>query len=252
MAIFQTHMWLSAYMAPEGKRVAAIMVDSSEDMREREEQSLRQLLTGNQIATAAIAHEVRNVSEAMTMLCEDLRRRHDLAQDKALRGLGNLIGGLETIASFELQSRSQEVEQVSLRELLDDFRIVIEPAWREIDGSVRWNLPEHIPLVEAEPHSLFQAFLNLAQNSLRAVHESPIRELEINVEPESQKVLVRFKDSGPGVAKPDDLFQPFQQGAAGTGLGLYVSRFLVRSYGGDLRYEPPAQGSCFVVELDSV
>ena len=43
--------------------------------------------------------EVRNVSEAMTMLCEDLRRRHDLGQDQALKGLDSLVQGLETIAS---------------------------------------------------------------------------------------------------------------------------------------------------------
>jgi two-component system sensor kinase FixL len=53
--IFQAHMWFSAYLVPDGKRLAAIIVDSSEEMREREEQGLHQLLTGNQIATAAIA-----------------------------------------------------------------------------------------------------------------------------------------------------------------------------------------------------
>jgi signal transduction histidine kinase len=48
------------------------------------------------------------------------------------------------------------------------------------------------------------------------------------------------------------LFRPFQQGAIGSGLGLYVSRFLIRRYGGELRFEPSRQGSCFVIELDAV
>ena len=135
--IFLAHIWFSAYRSPGGKRLAAIVVDSSEEMRDREEEGLHHLLTGNQIATAAIAHEVRNVSEAMAMLCEDLRRRHDLAQDTALRGLDSLVGGLEAIASFELQAGPHEVDEVPLREVLDNFRIVIEPAWREIDGVVR-------------------------------------------------------------------------------------------------------------------
>ena len=41
------------------------------------------------------------------------------------------------------------------------------------------------------------------------------------------------------------------QGAAGSGIGLYVSRFLVRSYGGELRFEPLPEGSCFVIELEA-
>ncbi len=248
--IFLAQMWFSAYSAPEGKRLAAIIVDSSEEMRDREEQGLRQLLTSNQIATAAVAHEVRNVCGAMAMLCEDLRQRHGMAQDKALRGLESLVGGLETIASFELHSKTQEVEDVALREVLDDLRIIVEPAWREIEGIVRWHLPPEIPSVLAEPYGLLQAFLNLVQNSHRAVQEQPLRELDICVSSQQQHVLIAFHDSGPGVASPDDLFRPFQPGAAGSGLGLYVSRFLVRSFGGDLRFERRTQGSGFVVELE--
>jgi signal transduction histidine kinase len=250
--LFLAQIWFSAYVAREGKRLAAIIVDSSEEMRDREEQGLRQLLTGNQIATAAVAHEVRNVCEAMAMLCEDLRQRHSLAQDKALHGLESLVGGLETIASFELQSKTQEVEAVPLKEVLDDLRIIVEPAWREIEGTVRWHVPEHLPSVWAEPYGLLQAFLNLAQNSHRAVHDGSVRELDIVVSSQAQRVLITFQDSGPGVASPEDLFRPFQQGAVGSGLGLYVSRFLVRSYGGDLRFEEPSHGSGFVIELDAV
>ena len=50
-----------------------------------------------------------------------------------------ILGGLEAIASFELQAGPHEVDEVPLREVLDNFRIVIEPAWREIDGVVRWR-----------------------------------------------------------------------------------------------------------------
>jgi PAS domain S-box-containing protein len=250
--IFLAHIWFSAYRAPEGKRLAAIIVDSSEEMRDREEEGLHHLLTGNQIATAAIAHEVRNVSEAMAMLCEDLRRRNNLSQDAALRGLESLVGGLESIASFELQSTPQEVDEVPLREILDNFRIVIDPAWREVDGAVLWSAPDALPSVKAEPHGLLQVCLNLAQNSLRAVQERAVRELQVTVSQQQEKVVIRFQDSGPGIASPNELFRPFQQGAIGTGLGLYISRFLIRRYGGELRFEPSSKGSCFVIELDAV
>jgi C4-dicarboxylate-specific signal transduction histidine kinase len=109
-----------------------------------------------------------------------------------------------------------------------------------------------LPRVDAERYGLLQAFLNLAQNSLRAVQQSPVRELSVAASSEGRKVILRFRDSGPGVASPERLFAPFQPGADGTGLGLYVSRAVVRSYGGDLRWEPGAAGSCFAIELQAV
>jgi signal transduction histidine kinase len=64
-------------------------------------------------------------------------------------------------------------------------------------------------------------------------------------------VAVRFIDSGPGVAHPDALFQPFQPGAQASGLGLYLARTFVRAFRGDLQYEPRRQGSCFAVLLST-
>lgn len=249
--IFLAHIWFSAYSTLEGKRLAAIAVDSSDEMRDREERGLDQLLTGNELVVAAMAHEVRNVCEAMGMLCDDLGERYGISQDKALRGLDNLVAGLEAIACHELKSESAGLtEHVPLREVLDNLRIVVEPAWREIEGTVHWHLPEDLPVVCAEPHGLLQAFLNLAQNSHRAVQEEPLRELRISVAARDEKVLVRFHDSGPGIRNPEGLFQPFQRAAAGSGLGLYLSRLIVRSYNGELSFERQPRGSCFVVELE--
>ncbi len=249
--IFLAHMWFSAYSTLEGKRLAAIVVDSSDELRDREERGLDQLLTGNELVVAAMAHEVRNACEAMGMLCEDLAERYGLAQDKSFRGLDNLVAGLEVIASHELKSETADlIEEVPLREVLDNLRIVVEPAWREIDGTVQWHLPDDVPFVYAEPHGLLQAFLNLVQNSHRAVLEGTTRELNISVSSKERKVLVKFQDSGPGILNPEALFQPFQRTAAGNGLGLYLSRLIVRSYNGELAFERQLRGSCFVVELE--
>jgi signal transduction histidine kinase len=248
--IFLAHIWFSTYYSTEGGRLAAIVVDSSEEMREREEEGLQQLLRGNRIAAAALAHEVRNLSVAMSLLTANLRRRQGLAHDDDLQGLTTLLNGLQSIASQELQARSQdEAAPISLREVLDSLRIITEPAWRDIDGRIHWEMPSTLPQVVAEPRGLLQAFLNLARNSQRAVQAEEIRELYVTVDLPPGKAVVRFRDSGPGIASPEKLFEPLQQGAAGSGLGLYVSRYIVRSYGGELRYEPGDSGSCFAVEL---
>jgi len=250
--IFLAHTWFSTYQGREGTRLAAIVVDSSEEMRDREEQNLRQLMRYNRIGAAAVSHEVRNLCAAILLLASNLGDKLNLAQDEDFRGLMQLVKGLEHTAEFELQAHAQDlVETVPLREVLDNLRIVIEPGWREADGKIRWVLPADGLRVIADPEGLLQAFLNLAQNSQRAVEEMPVRELTISVAKEERKVAVRFQDTGPGVAEPDNLFQPFQPGAEGTGLGLYVTRAILRSYGGELRFEPSERGSCFVVELET-
>ena len=248
--IFLADTWFSSYTTSEGTRLAAIVVDSSEEMRDREEQNLKQLMKYNRIAAAGVSHEVRNLCGAISMLSLNLKEKHHLAADEDYQGFLTLVRGLERIASFELHSRVQDaVEAVELKKVLDHLSIMIEPNWREMDGTVGWMLPETNPSVVADPHGLLQVFLNLAQNSLRAVSEGPVRNLEITALEGEQRVLVFFQDSGPGVEAPERLFQPFQAGADGTGLGLYISRAIVRSYGGDLRFEESTRGCCFVVEL---
>jgi two-component system, LuxR family, sensor kinase FixL len=251
--IFMAHTWFSSYESPEGLRLAAIVVDSSEEMRDREEQGLQQLMKGNRIAHAAVSHEIRNLCGAISVICSNLREKHQGDQDEDVKGLATLVGGLEKIASHDLHSNGNErLEEVALQEVLDDLRIVIEPDWREINGEVRWQVPPQLPLVLAERHGLLQAFLNLVQNSYRAVQDSPVRELSITVLADDTKATVRVQDTGPGIASAERLFEPFQPGAEGSGLGLYVSRAVLRSYGGELRFEPKAAGACFAIELKVV
>jgi signal transduction histidine kinase len=59
-------------------------------------------------------------------------------------------------------------------------------------------------------------------------------------------------DSGGGIDHPEHLFHPFQDGAQATGLGLYLSRAFMRSFGGELRYKALPWAACFVVELSTV
>jgi two-component system sensor kinase FixL len=250
--IFLANTWFSSYLTKKGKCLAAIIVDCSDEMREREEHNLIQLLRYNRIAAAAVSHEVRNLCGSITLLSANLREKHHLGQDENYQRLATLVEGLERIASLDLQSKAHDTfATIGLRGVLDNLRIMIEPDWRDVEGTLQWRLPSICPDVIADPHGLLQAFLNLAQNSLRAVKEVSSRELEISLWVSGQRASVRFLDSGPGIASPDQLFQPFQLGADGHGLGLYISRAIVRSYGGDLRFEPQAVGSCFVVELQT-
>jgi signal transduction histidine kinase len=248
--IFRAHTWFSSYNAAEGRRLAAIVVDSSEEMREREESNLAQLRESSRIVAAAVSHEIKTLCRALSLDSSNLRNEPGMSGNADFEGLLNLIGALEKIAFLDLHSRVKERwEHVSIKEVLDNLRIVIEADWRESSGIIHWNFAEPLPLVLADSHGLLQVLLSLAENSYRAVQQSSSRELSISVYSDQHTATIEVRDSGPGVAAPNRLFEPFQSGAGGAGMGLFVARAALRSYGGDLRYQPRERGALFLIDL---
>jgi two-component system sensor kinase FixL len=226
------------------------VVDSSEEMRDREQENLRQLSNHSRLVAAAVLHEVRNLCSAISVVYSNLKERNEPCRVEEIQGLEALITGLSRVASLELYGNDPgSLEGVPLQQVLDDLRIIIEPSWQEIGGSVCWMLSDATVRVLADRYGLMQVFLNLAQNSHRAVQASPVRKLSIRAETCNQRAVLRFEDTGCGIRDPQRLFQPFQQGADVTGLGLFISRVLVRSYGGELRFQPVETGCSFVLEL---
>jgi C4-dicarboxylate-specific signal transduction histidine kinase len=197
-----------------------------------------------------VSHEIKTLCRALSLVSSNLKNEPGLPGHPDFEGLLNLVGALEKIAFLDLHSRVKDRrEQVSLKEVLDNLRIVIEADWREISGVIHWNFTEPLPFVLADSHGLLQVLLSLAENSYRAVQESSTRELTITVRTGDLTATIGVRDSGPGVAEPNRLFEPFQTGASGTGMGLFVARAALRSFGGDLRYEPQAEGALFVIDL---
>lgn len=248
--VFLADIWFSTYPSPKGKRLAAIVIDSSEEMRNREEQNLRQLRVSSRIMAGAMLHEVRNLCSAISVVYANAGGGVSSTANHDVPGLDHLIKGLARIAAFDLNTEDGgQLDAVSLSDVLSDLRVITEPSWTESDANIRWDVPPEVPRVQADRHGLLQVFLNLTQNSLRAVQDCKEKDLSVGVSVSHEKVSVRLQDSGVGVNDPQMLFQPFQAGAASTGLGLYISRSLLRSYGGDLRFDPQERGAAFVVDL---
>lgn len=246
---FLADVWFSTYRTSAGPRLAAMVVDASEDLRNREELSLHHLSSAARILVGAVSHEIRNVCGAIAMVHQNLARNGALAGNKDFEALGTLIAALEKIAALDLRQTANQATAIDLQALMDELRIIVEPTLREEGIAAHWDIDAALPAVWADRQSLMQVFLNLIKNSERAMRDAPQRELTISAAAGKRRISVRFRDTGSGVAHPDRLFRPFQQGAQATGLGLYLSRALMRSFGGDLRYEPESQGSTFVVDL---
>jgi signal transduction histidine kinase len=207
------------------------------------------LLAGSRILVGAVSHEIRNVCGAIAMAHANLSRGGELNGSKDFEALGNLIVALEKIAGMELRNTANQATAVDLASLLEELRIVIESSLEEQGILIRWNIDPDLPGVWADRQSLMQVFLNLTRNSERAMRDRGRRELSIRAFASATRVSVRVTDTGCGIDRPDQLFRPFQQQAHATGLGLYLSRAFMRSFRGDLRYEPEPAGCSFVVEL---
>lgn len=249
--VFLADIFFSTYSTPAGPRLAAMVLDTSEDLREREETSLQQLLAGSRILVAAVSHEIRNVCGAIGMMHENLLRKGSLKGDQDFEALGSLVETLSKISSLELKRSVGAVRSSStdLNEVLSDLRIVLEQICEESDIQLRWSVPEKLPFVQADRHSLMQVLLNLAKNSQRALEPAAQKMIEIAVDQRPAGISIRFTDTGPGVPAGQKIFQPLQKGADATGLGLYLSRAFMRSFQGDLRHDSQHAGCSFVLEL---
>ena len=249
--IFMASVFFSTYKTVLGPRLAALVVDTSEDLRDRAEYGLEQLMTGSRILVGAVSHEVRNVCSAIAVIYENLSRSGGFTGNKDFEALGALVEAMNKMASLELRRSTggTKAETVYLAEFLEEARIVLEPYCAESGIAIAWEVPETLPPVWADRSSLLNVLLNLAKNSRRALEDSPLKRIDISVAAEHETASIRFCDTGPGIASAEKLFQPLQKGADATGLGLFLSRAFMRSFGGDLRYDPGSPGCCFVIDL---
>lgn len=251
--VFMAGVWFSTFATLSGPRLAAIIVDLSEDIREREQLSLDHLLKNARIVMGAISHEVRNLCGAISVVYQNLSHAARLNDNRDFQALGTLVKGLENIASLDIKpSGEQSLTSIDVASVLDELRLLIEPSLHEAGIQAEWHVDTDLPQVAGDRYGLMQAFLNLVKNSQRAMEDAECKQLTISATVEDHSLVIRFTDTGRGVAAPEKLFQPFQSNAAATGLGLYVSRAILRTFRGDLHYEPGSQGCSFAVRLAPV
>ena len=115
---------------------------------------------------------------------------------------------------------------------------------------------EGIPEVDCDPLGIYRATLNLVTNALDAVRpkgEQGKVELRLT-QPDRETVQIEVIDNGAGI--PDEvmprLFEPFHstKDSRGTGLGLAVSRKIVREHGGEIDvWTESGSGTRFTIAL---
>jgi two-component system sensor kinase FixL len=250
--MFLAQMWLSSYKAAAGTKLAAIFMDVSQQLRDREELGLRQLLTNSRIIVGAVSHEIRNLAAAIGVL-HDRMAKSDLAEREEFQALGRLIDAMRKLASAEVPAPTDNaLAGVDLHALLQELNIIVSSSFDEAKIELKWEIAEGLSRVRVDHSGLLQVLLNLVQNSRRALKNRANGRVTVAAYQMGGSVVVRFWDNGPGLSSSDNLFQPFQPGAISTGLGLYVSRAIVRTYGGELQYAKKSGEGCFIIELPAM
>jgi len=210
--------------------------------------------------TASIAHEIRNPLGAISHAAQLLDESENVSEDN--RRLTNIIhdqtNRLNSIIESVLRlSRKQDacLEEIPLEKWMQKF---IKEFTEFNQLSSDWyilDIENHLT-VYSDPNHLHQTMWNICTNAIKHTFDN------------NQNVTVKLKgyknsttlisyldiiDNGPGV-NPDNqekLFEPFYTtSSSGTGLGLYISRELCLSTGGDLTYNRTRQGgSCFRIRF---
>jgi PAS domain S-box-containing protein len=250
---FYSQMWVSAYESASGPHLAAILSDATEELRDREESGLRQLLSSSKIIAGAVSHEIRNLVAAASVLYHNMGNNSAVRDIADFEALGRVIEGVLKLTSADLPESAEEViEGTDVPRILQELRMIISPMFEQGAAMVEWEISDALPHARANHSGLLQVFLNLAQNSLRALDGRADARLRITAYQLNESVVIRLSDNGPGISSPERMFQPFQPGASSTGLGLFVSRAIIRTFGGELHHiQRP--GECnFIIELPAM
>jgi signal transduction histidine kinase len=154
------------------------------------------------------------------------------------------------------KEREPSIENTNLNSVARDVIELLTPRAKELGVELLAQLDDQLPNCPADPEGIHRALLNIVGNALDAVEAAASPRVIVATAQEKEAEWLRFevRDNGGGISpeKLHDIFRPFvsTKGARGTGLGLAVSRKILREHGGDiLVHSQPGQGSLFVLRL---
>ncbi|KVK75926.1 hypothetical protein WS90_25080 [Burkholderia cepacia] len=184
------------------------------------------------------------------------QRSHVAAIRRSGEHLLSLIDDILDFARIEAAKLKLEIRDVQLSALLASVSEVILIKATQKGTHFRYTIAADTPCnVRADEKRLRQVLLNLLDNAVKFTDSGAIA-LRVTG---AARDAVRFDVSDTGIGIPADqltaIFEPFQQvqgiaPRAGAGLGLAISRELVRAMGGDIALESAVgQGSTFSFEL---
>lgn len=212
---------------------------------------------------AGIAHEVGNPLASISALVQVTQRSTDepfiieklnLVKSQVTR-ISKIIRDLVDFSrpsNFELQRVNINE---CLKEAVEITKVGTKAKTIEFNVKLSDNLP-NLPLVADQ---LEQVFVNMLLNAVDAINEikDEKREKRLSIESaiDEDEVVITFTDTGSGISEENlnKIFEPFfttKSQGTGTGLGLWVSYGIIKSFQGNIEVRSIAgSGTTFTITL---
>lgn len=243
----------------KGERAGVVIIfeDVTQEMRlEAELEKMRRLADIGQLA-AKMAHEVRNALSPIKGAAQLMRS--ETANPEWPDMIIAEVDGLSRLTSEMLnfaRPTPLAAGPVEINALLQSSLQSLSAFLAENHTCLRWQLRAGLPPLMADVVQIGQVIRNLVMNAAQSMPEGGTLTLQSDWDAQTQRVGMRFIDTGVGIAQEDHerIFRPFvTTRPKGTGLGLPIVQKNVDNHGGTVHVDSePGKGTTFVVWLPLV
>jgi signal transduction histidine kinase len=214
---------------------------------------------------AAVSHELRTPLTSIYGFAETLLRQDvPFGEDERRTFLSyiaseserltEIVDQLLNVARLDAGDLQVELGRIDVASVVSE---VVETVEGGNDHSFEIDLPEEPLAAEADPDKVRQVFNILVENALRYSPQGG--KVTVGARRNADRVEVRVVDEGMGIpaSEREWIFRKFyraesaaRDGAAGTGLGLFIAKELVHAMGGRIWVDSTeGEGSSFAFEL---
>jgi len=196
--------------------------------------------------------------EMLGKVGEPRYRSYAVDINASARHLLDIVSDLLDMARIEVGRYRVEPERVRIGRLGDEIATIVHGMAAAARIAIDRTGLDPALTVEVDRRAIKQVLLNLLSNALRHTPEGG--RIALSAERRADGALeIAVADTGCGIEpeRLDAMFEPFQRSTAhvarqqgGVGLGLWISRELVRLHGGDLTLASrPGQGTTATIVL---
>ncbi|SNY92107.1 Signal transduction histidine kinase [Cohaesibacter sp. ES.047] len=181
---------------------------------------------------AAVSHDLRTPITTMRLRAEFVDDEE--MRDKILATLDEMQAMTDAVLAFTREDATNEkTREVDIAAMLSS----LEEDYQDLGKEVCFQGPDSL-VYPCRAVSLKRALCNLIENALRYAGDA-----KISLSKDAHGIHIRIMDSGPGIpaAKLEEVFSPFyrvegsrNKETGGVGLGLSITRTIIRSHGGDV------------------